>query len=167
MKLHLGCGRHILDGYINVDAQHERAQITWDRLDNVPGVLPETMDEILCVHVFEHLWPDEALPHLRYWHSILKPGGALILEMPDLYKSAKNYIEMVQRGNFAELEKMALWPFYGDNPRKSVYDCHKWGWTYKTLAPLVQKAGFSVVSEHSPQWHGQRQNRDFRLEAVK
>jgi len=166
MKMHLGCGRHILDGYINIDAQHEKAQIKWDRLDGIPGAQPETIDEILIVHVFEHLWPDEVLPHIRYWHTLLKPGGVLVLEMPDLYKSAKNYIERVESGRYEDVEKMALWPFYGDNPRKSLYDCHKWGWTFRTLSPLLIEAGFTTL-EKDPQWHGCRKNRDFRVEARK
>lgn len=167
MKLHLGCGRHILSGYTNIDAQNNKADLRWDRLDNLPGVEPETVEEILIVHVFEHLWPGEVDAHINYWRSILKPGGVLILEMPDLYKSAKNYIERIDAGDYSSIEQMALWPVYGDNPNKSVYDCHKWGWCFKTLAPKLLSAGFSKVVERPTQWHGQRQNRDFRVEAIK
>jgi len=142
IKLHLGCGRHILEDYINIDAQDSRAQIKWDRLDNIPGIDPDSAEEILIVHVFEHLWSDEVLSHIRYWNSILKPGGLLILEMPDLYKSAKNYISRIDQGDYNDIDRMAMWPFYGRNPRKSAYDCHKWGWTFKTLEPIFIQGGF-------------------------
>ena len=167
MKLHLGCGRHVLEEYINIDAQDPRAHIKWDRLDNIPGINPGSADEILIVHVFEHLWPDEVLSHIEYWHSILRPGGVLILEMPDLYKSAKNFIDRVDRGDYGDIDRMALWAFYGDNPRKSVYDCHKWGWTFETLKPKLIQGGFREPLEKAPQWHGARVNRDFRVEATK
>lgn len=39
---------------------------------------------ILSVHVIEHFWRWEALDVLREWLRVLKPGGVMILECPNL-----------------------------------------------------------------------------------
>ena len=45
---------------------------------------------------------------------------------------------------------------------------HKWGWTPKTIKPLLAETGFSSFSEPPTQWHGiGKAHRDFRIEARK
>jgi hypothetical protein len=45
---------------------------------------------------------------------------------------------------------------------------HRWGYTFKSLQPIVAAAGFGDIVERPTQWHpAGRELRDFRLEAVK
>ena len=166
MKLHLGCGKRHLEGYINIDAKHPKADLIHDRLDMLP--YPDnSVEEIVAIHLFEHLWPQDVGDHVLHWYNLLHPGGKLILELPDLYKSCLNYIRAVDDGHITPSLQMAMWPIFGDNPDKNIYDCHKWGWTYQTLVPVLKGAGFSFVKEAQPEWHGQRVTRDLRVEAIK
>lgn len=185
MKLHLGCGKRYLPGWVNVDAQAifpRKPDIVTDKLEKLP-VESASCSEVMAIHLFEHLWRHKVNDYLQEWHRVLKPAGRLVLEMPDIYKSCKNLVAMVDNGKFPsgveESEKVAreawkytLNPIYGYNPYKpptsdGYWECHLWGWTYKTLKPVLEANGFKVLPEGRPQAHGGKENRDFRIEAVK
>ena len=59
IKLNLGCGDKILNGFINVDIVSERAgkqpDINCD-VKNLTVFPNDYADEILAVHVVDHLW---------------------------------------------------------------------------------------------------------------
>ena len=57
MKLHLGCGKRLLDGCVNIDAIGGDRQMDIRKLD-YPD---ESVDEILAVHVWEHFWLKDVL----------------------------------------------------------------------------------------------------------
>lgn len=117
-------------------------------------------DEILSVHILEHFYEWEVQGVLKEWARVLRPGGKLIVEMPDVVKAARNLIEAV------EGDKWHMWPLYGDNTLKDPLMCHKWGWCAKTITPYLERAGFTKIKEKEPQWHGRKKNRDFRIEAM-
>ena len=161
MKLHLGCGRKYLEGYINIDAKSDYAEIKadlyHDNLMDIPGVEPSSVEEILLVHVIEHLWPIDVPEHMAYWHYLLRKGGKLIIEAPDVDKLFSCDVK---------LEQKVKW-VYGHSPSRNCHDLHKGGWCYALLEPLLRQAGFSEVEEFAPQFHGQRTWRDFRVVATK
>ena len=47
----------------------------------------DSVDEILSVHVIEHIERWKILPMLIEWHRILKPGAQVAIEWPDLLKA--------------------------------------------------------------------------------
>ncbi len=83
MKLHLGCGYNIKDGYINIDKYIDAPGVQQLDILNLP--YPDnSVDEILSEHLVEHLpFKDEE----KFWCEccrVLKPGGKLITETPDM-----------------------------------------------------------------------------------
>lgn len=160
VRLHLGAGNRYFRDYINVD-------VRGDRLDREADItsLPEgdgTVDEILLIHVFEHFWVDEADKILGEYYRVLKPGGRLVMEMPDLKKVLE----------FFKDPKAPLHVTYGalyggyifGSEGKTVEDLHKWCWTFETLAAIAKKVGFEC-EEGVPQYH--LPQRDFRIVCVK
>ena len=87
VKLNLGCGGKILQGYINVDVASERSgnkpDIVCDmrKLNKFPD---NYADEILAVHVVEHFWRWGVVKILTEWVRVLKPGRKMILGRPNL-----------------------------------------------------------------------------------
>jgi len=83
MKLHLGCGSKIKDGYVNIDKYvHLPGVQQFDILD-----LPcadESVEEILSEHLVEHICFKEEEVFWRECFRVLKPGGKLITETPDM-----------------------------------------------------------------------------------
>lgn len=169
MRLHLGCGKRYISGWTNIDGAEIAGQKKPDMVLDLSKPLPfddRSINEIMAIHLFEHFYPQDALGILSDWYRVLRPMGRLVLEMPDIYKSAKNLIADIESGKQPS-DKWAIWPIYGDNPNKSHYDDHKAGWTFKTLEPVLKKAGFGMIKECPPEFHGRKTNRDFRIEAIK
>ncbi|MNK04979.1 putative S-adenosylmethionine-dependent methyltransferase [compost metagenome] len=83
MKLHLGCGPNIKEGYVNVDKFANFPGVErWDILD-LP-VADNSVDEVLNEHLAEHIpFKDEK----QFWAEsfrVLKKGGVLTVETPDM-----------------------------------------------------------------------------------
>lgn len=166
MKLNIGCGGRRIDGYTGVDAVQRPAADIVAKADAIP--LPDSScDEIMAIHLVEHVHPWEVPGLLQEWHRLLKPGGRLVLELPDLIKCCKNIIDGKMVGG-KHPDQLGLWGLYGDDREKDPFMSHKWGHTFKTLAPTVKAAGFIKIEERPTEWHpAGREHRDFRLEAVK
>jgi len=89
VKLNLGCGGDIKEGYVNVD-QRELAgvDVTCDLLKMPWPWADESVDEVLMLDFFEHV------PYVKngavldeVWR-ILKPGGTVTIQVPDFDHSA-------------------------------------------------------------------------------
>ena len=91
MKLNLGCGNNIREGWVNLD--HPRAvpsllnptgaELVGCNLDYPLVELPfddNTFEEILAQHVLEHI--HNLLPLLQELHRIAEPGGKLLVAVP-------------------------------------------------------------------------------------
>lgn len=92
MKLHLGCGKNIKEGYINIDKYIQLPGIENLDILNLP-YQDNSVDEILSEHLVEHIgFADEE----KFWKEctrLLKQGGTLITETPDFEWLCKQFIE--------------------------------------------------------------------------
>jgi SAM-dependent methyltransferase len=83
-KVHLGCGRTILDGWINVDAKQLPGVDLVADLDHCRDVpLPfdsDSIDEFLASHVIEHLV--NPLPFMQELHRVAKAGAKAVFRVP-------------------------------------------------------------------------------------
>ena len=82
IRLNLGCGDKLIEGYINVDVATSRKGVAPDVLADLRS-LPfgsNYADEILAVHVIEHFYLWEAEDVLNHWKNCLRRGGQIILE---------------------------------------------------------------------------------------
>lgn len=80
MRLHLGCGRKHLDGYVNVDG---RATPAADVILDLEGPWPWTqgsVDEIVAHHLLEHFHDLPAF--MDKAHRVLRPGGVMDVRVP-------------------------------------------------------------------------------------
>lgn len=169
MRLNLGCGRHVLDGWMNVDIQvsprlHQRVPEIISDLRKIP--LPdECANEAMAIHVLEHFYRWEVDQVLHEWRRLLKPGGRLILELPDVVKCCHNLINGIE-GKASE--QMSYWGLYGDPRDQDPYMCHRWGWSPETLKDVLSTRGFVDIVQEIPQWHQVGKFlRDMRIVAMK
>jgi hypothetical protein len=90
-----------------------------------------------------------------------------VLELPDLMKFCRNIVEGYTLAG-KHPDQAGLWGAYGDPRFRDPFMAHKWGYTFKSLRPVVAEAGFTNITEQPTQWHPVgRDRRDFRLEARK
>lgn len=90
----------------------------------------ESVDEILGVQVFEHFSFVEGREVLEYWVSLLKHGGFVHLDVPDLDRTVEIYRTDPVWGTRL---------LYGS--QKNEYGVHKAMYNKKTLRKLFQDVG--------------------------
>lgn len=118
----------------------------------------DTVDEILANHVIEHLYLWDLEPTLNSWRMILKPGGKLIIEAPDLDKILANFAS-----GTPDLYA-TIFGLYGEQNGNPAM-IHKWCYTPVTMTYYLEKAGYVDIISMAPHFH--RPDRDFRTEARK
>jgi predicted SAM-dependent methyltransferase len=175
INLHLGCGGEALEGWINIDnydyeaSDSSRSGAKYDikmdikSLDAAPG----SVDKILLVHVLEHFVRWEALDLLAQFHALLKPGGLLIMEHPDLDGCIKMYLE-----NSATIDtplgtlNKGFTQFYGNQWDRLDYETHRYVWTKREMRQELKSLGYEiVVLDNDAQFHVP--GRDMRVMARK
>lgn len=164
MKLNIGCGHRRMPGYVGVDVVKREAVDIVAPADAIP-LADGCAEEVIAIHLVEHFFEWEVPGLLAEWARLLKPGGALVLEMPDAMKCARNLLEGRQGRKPNQLH---MWGLYGDETLKDPLMMHKSGWWFDRLKPVVAAAGFRAVVERETQFHASgRRVRDFRLEAAR
>lgn len=159
VKLDLGAGDKKNEGFISVGLEPGHDVVTDLRKLPLPD---DYADEAMAIHVIEHFYLWDVVPALTEWKRVLKPGGLLVLELPDLYKCCVNFIR-----DFGANPRNSLWGIYGDHRYDDPLMLHKNGYTPESLAALVREAGFVEIKATRPQFHARRYDRDMRIEARK
>lgn len=166
IKLNLGCGDKILPGYVNVDVAEARAGKRPDVLCDLRALKPfetDSVDEVLAVHVVEHFWRWEVADVLREWVRVLRPGGHMVLECPNLASACEAFLADPDTASGPGPEgQRTMWVFYGDPRWQDPLMVHRWGYTPKSLAALMQEVGL-VNTRQEPAQFKLREPRDMRI----
>lgn len=170
LRLNVGCGARTLEGFFNCDIERNPdAPRAPDLLCDAKSIpLPDACAaELMAIHVFEHFYRWEIDGVLAEWKRLLRPGGLLILELPNLVKCCQNYLDGRMRGG-KNPDQLARWGIYGDPRTGNHYMCHPWGYSPEELMSILKDAGFRKVAEKTTVYHpAGRNHRDMRLEAIK
>jgi predicted SAM-dependent methyltransferase len=121
MKLHLGCGKNIKEGYINVDNYIDFPGVEQIDILNLP-YSDASVNEILAEHLIEHIsFADEE----RFWMEcsrVLIPGGKIIAETPDFEWLCEQFLE--SKDFFSEFYKVGADNHYFGNGNEKL---QRWG----------------------------------------
>ena len=169
MKINVGAGKQTWDGFYCIDAvQHPKATRPLDLIHafefegehlKAPVPLPDgCADEVHSYHFIEHVHEWQAPTLVKEWKRLLKPGGLLVIECPNIELAARNLLNGMG-------VQWSMWPLYGDGTHRDPLMCHKFGYTPASLMALLKACGFTKVLAKPPVTHGARLNRDMRLEA--
>lgn len=157
VRLHLGCGPNIWEGWINVEGEYAANQpgvVLYDITSNSYPIPNNSVDEIFTSHVIEHLMPSSVLPMFKEWHRILKPGGFAATEWPDFIKCVKFILEDETRlySPDRKILKRGIGGIFGmiDDYQDPAM-LHKWGYSERSMIHLKQQAGFGQVYAEPPQ----------------
>lgn len=94
MKLNLGCGQDIKSGFVNIDIRPLPGVDLVADITKLPTdrFISECASEIHLYDVVEHFPFRMTKPLLIYWISLLKPGGTIIVRVPDLAKILDRFV---------------------------------------------------------------------------
>jgi len=93
LNLNLGCGDQILPGFLNVDANSNK-DVVFDDVVFLINFSDNGTDMIYAAHVLQCIFPrSRVLIALENWYKVLKPGGHIIIEVPDIVPVTKAYLE--------------------------------------------------------------------------
>lgn len=139
MKLHLGCGKRYIPGYVHIDAvdyPHVDHVATIDNLSFIPD---NSVQVIYNCHVLEHFKRKEVDRVLREWFRILKPEGVLRISVPDFAKLS----ELYQR--YGKLD-MVIGALFGRGDY--LYNIHYNVFDFNSLSEALKKVGFNNVQRY-------------------
>ncbi len=140
MRLNIGCGRVYKKGFINIDAYDDTVA---DELQMATDLtFPDnSVERIEASQVIEHLGFVESNYALAEWFRVLKPGGALLIETPDVEASFKAFL----RGSDQDKIDLLIWIFGIGTPGMKHQLCFPHG----LLAELLRRTGFADIRHAS------------------
>lgn len=140
MKLHLGCGKRHIPGFIHIDAvpyDHIDHVCTIDKLSFIPD---NSIDLIYNCHVLEHFKRLNVAGVLKEWHRVLKSGGILRTSVPDFESLAELYVEK-RNLNFV------VGPIFGR--QDYLYNIHYNIFDFNYIHQLLVDCGFKNIQRYN------------------
>jgi SAM-dependent methyltransferase len=151
IKLNLGCGTNLVEGWTNVDNNPEYKikepglYLKWDLRKPLPYE-DGSVDKIFHEHFIEHLTKSQGDAFLRDSYRALKPGGTMRIGWPDTTRMIRAYTlrnkkyfdfiaENVNLGSVPDSWDELLVDFFYS------WD-HKYGYTRNHLKKLLLEIGF-------------------------
>jgi len=149
IKLNIGAGSTVIPGYTAIDRKLGTEAYPLNYPDN-------SVTDIRCAHLLEHLSFSEVLKALHEWARVLKPGGRIRIAVPDFDKV------------IALRNTDPTWPYVlfggqqdGDDFHKSVYDENR-------LSAYLKNAGLENIRRwESPNTDTAAHPMSLNLEAFK
>ncbi len=167
-RLNLGCGPMHLDGYINIDADPTACADFYMDFGRVGEAFArESVAEVLMVHSIAYLNLWQARDLFVALHGLIRPGGRLVIETPDIERCARKLLESADRWDDYIEGVRGVYAFDPSQvANKSSITPYAFGWSPWHLEKELRAAKFSDVHLVAPEFHGQPW-RDLRVEAIK
>ena len=139
MKLHLGCGKKHIPGFVHVDLE-EHPHIDFRiPVNKLTFAADNSVELIYASHVLEHFGRHEIEQVLQEWFRVLRKQGILRVAVPDFEAVAQRYQETEELGELIGL-------ICGG--QRNQYDFHRMVFDEKSLARLLRNAGFTSVARY-------------------
>jgi predicted SAM-dependent methyltransferase len=134
MKLHLGCGKRHIPGFVHIDAVDYPHVDHVATIDNLGFVGDNSVELIYNCHVLEHFKRRDVKRVLQEWLRVLVPGGILRLSVPDFAQLCKVYLAT---GNI----DLVIGPIFGR--QDYLYNIHYNMFDEASLTRQLIEAGFA------------------------
>lgn len=139
MKLHLGCGKRYIPGYVHIDAIDYPHIDHVSSIDNLSFIQTSTVEVIYTCHVLEHFKRREIPRVLEEWHRVLMPGGTLRISVPDFDALTRVYSATGDLG-------LVIGPLFGR--QDYLYNIHYNVFDERSLRDALLTTGFTSVQRY-------------------
>jgi len=134
IKLNLGCGTVLEEGFINIDIRELEGVLVHDVAD-LSDLKLSGVSYILADDVLEHFPQKEAETILAHWVSLLSLGGTIEIRCPDITHAAK----------ISKSDDWLIQLIYGGQDYPENF--HRSGYTLATMKRRLEKLNLKVISE--------------------
>lgn len=132
-KLNLGSGNTLIAGYVNVDSNHDAADLTAD-MRSLP--YPDgSVAEIYSAHALEHIPFRDTQAVIGEWRRVLAPDGRLRVIVPNMDWVAAAWLHGGDRNYARQI-------MFGNQKHDGEFHCN--GWSQHDLVNDVVEAGFRI-----------------------
>lgn len=160
--LDVGCGTNFQPGFIYLDAiNYDGDDVSIKEKYFTKSILELTDNDIELLgdfdlvrmqHVFEHFAMEEGQIALRNAARLIKPGGLLLITVPDL----KLFVKYYRKNRFNSLFQFYHWAlnrvdkesppsfFFSIFAHNLVHEKHNWCYDYEGLNYVIEKSGLFV-----------------------
>lgn len=83
LRVEIGSGPYPTPGYVHVDADRRARDVEYHASAASLPFDDGVVEELLAIHILEHVHASELLPTLREWRRVLRPGGFAQIHVPD------------------------------------------------------------------------------------
>ena len=132
IRLDLGCGPRVLDGFIPIDLNMKDGVDAFDTLQYPDG----SVCEIHASHVIEHCSHPKVGKVLQDWVRVLRPGGRMRLAVPDFAKLVERY----HSGHKGPYEAWIM------GAHETGFDCHGAIFNEPKLRQMMREAGLIDIT---------------------
>lgn len=146
-KLNLGSSNRLLPNYINVDILEERNPDIVCDVSKLDFAKDNEYDLVRASHVLEHFGFEEISQVLAEWRRVLRPGGYLVISVPN-YRALCWCV--ILKPSRLELEEH----IYKNGWINGIFALdlpppfrHKTVFTYRSLVNLLNRSGFKVIAK--------------------
>lgn len=139
MKLHLGCGKRQIPGFVHIDVVDYPHVDHVSAIDNLTFLQDDSAALIYNCHVLEHFKRRDVERVLREWRRVLRPGGTLRTAVPDFAQLAEVY------GRWKRLD-LVMGPLFGR--QDYLYNIHYNVFDFESLKAALVNAGFVNVRRY-------------------
>lgn len=139
MKLHLGCGKRHIPGFVHIDAVDYPHVDHVSTIDNLSFISDESVQLIYTCHVLEHFKRQDVIRVLKEWYRIMKKGGTFRISVPDFSAICKVYTKYKDIG-------LVIGPLFGR--QDYLYNIHYNVFDFNSLSECLLEAGFVDVKKY-------------------
>lgn len=180
MKLNIGCGKDLKEGYVNLDKfKFPGVDIL---ADIEQGELPfpeSSVDEIYCSHVLEHMHTFEDFIHVmnEFWR-VLKNGGRCIIIVPHftsalshqsahhLYFNTRDFELFTDKGQGDNFDYYPIKKWKHKSVR--LYNMIFWGkWWFKPFHKFINWSINKMTRPYEMVFHGWFPMHEIHVEMIK
>lgn len=145
LRLHIGCGAHVRDGWLNIDL-HPSADLRLDGRRPLPFA-DSSADEIASEHFVEHLELEDACAFFSEAARVLRPGGRMTVAVPDAEAPLREYVAgdgpLLRQAREEGWHPAVATPLDQINVLFRQGQQHRYAWDAPTLLHYLRAAGFS------------------------
>ncbi|MEH2414136.1 class I SAM-dependent methyltransferase [Nostoc sp.] len=108
-KLNFGCGHRFCSGWVNIDFNSEHPEVIAHNLLQPLPYPKDYFDVIYSSHVLEHFSQDTGEMLVKECYRVLKPQGILRIVVPDLERTCREYLRIIDSLENEEARKQYEW----------------------------------------------------------